>query len=74
MGQISKAFVIAGILMQGNANDASMYSKDAILGLLPLFVLNVLVPKWVSEEVQPNQGGSAFKKPAYACQKSIHRE
>jgi hypothetical protein len=47
--------------MHGDVDDAAQNRKDLILRLLPLLVLEVLVPKRMSKEVQPNMIGSTLE-------------
>jgi hypothetical protein len=48
--------------VHGDVNDALQDGKDLVLRLLAFFVLNVLVPKGMRQEIQPNSSGSALEE------------
>ena len=52
MRQLPEALKVSSILMHGDMNDALEDGKDVIMRLLPLFVLEELVPEGVGQEVQ----------------------
>jgi len=44
-------------------DDAVQDSEDVLVGFKPLLELDILVPKWVREEVKADTLGSSFKQP-----------
>ena len=50
--------------MQGNVDDSCQYGEDTVGRVETLFEFEVLVPEWVSEEVEPNAICRSLVKPA----------
>lgn len=69
MRQRPKSLIVSGILVHRNVDNALEDSVDLILCLLALFVLYVLVPERMGQEVEADVGSSAFKETT-TCQLS----
>lgn len=63
MRQRSEPLIISGILMHWNFDDALQDGINLVLGLLAFFVLDVLIPEGMRQEVETNVGSSAFEEP-----------
>lgn len=48
--------------MHGDGDDSTKQVEDSIILLRPLFKLDVLVPKGMSQEIEANAGGTSFKQ------------